>query len=78
MVSNTGRNWTRTSAKNTEKSRNLKTGGAKYGAPIARVDVRDPQLGKLIDAWPTLPDAVKSGILAIVKHTDDATRGAHP
>ena len=27
----------------------------------------DPELARLIEAWPTLPDAIKAGILAMVK-----------
>jgi hypothetical protein len=27
----------------------------------------DADLGRLIDAWPTLPDAIRAGILAIME-----------
>jgi hypothetical protein len=27
----------------------------------------DPDLARLIDAWPTLPDAIRVGILAMVQ-----------
>jgi hypothetical protein len=27
----------------------------------------DPELAHIVDAWPTLPDAIKAGIVAMVK-----------
>jgi hypothetical protein len=27
----------------------------------------DPELARIVDAWPTLPDALKAGILAMVE-----------
>jgi hypothetical protein len=38
-------------------------GGAKSGALAAT----DPDLAALIDAWPTLPEAIRAGILALVR-----------
>jgi hypothetical protein len=45
-----------------EKSQTLPEGGAKCGA-------LDPEVAALADAWPSLPAAVKAGILAMVKAT---------
>jgi hypothetical protein len=33
---------------------------------LARETQIDPDLARLIDAWPTLPDALRSGILAMI------------
>lgn len=41
--------------------------GADSGALGAQVGAIDPELGAIIDAWPTLPDAIKAGILAMVR-----------
>jgi hypothetical protein len=38
-------------------------GGAESGA-LATID---PALATLIDAWPALPEAIRAGILAMVK-----------
>jgi hypothetical protein len=37
--------------------------GAKSGAPATV----DPALATLIDAWPEVPEAIRTGILAMVK-----------
>ena len=37
------------------------------GLPLAYGPETDPDLAALVDAWPSLPDAVKAGILAMVK-----------
>ena len=41
-------------------------GGAEYGAPAALPTIQDPDLRRLIAAWPDLPEAVHRGILAMV------------
>ena len=33
---------------------------------LARESQIDPDLARLIDAWPTLPEAIRAGILALV------------
>ena len=43
--------------------------GAESGADGARQAPHDPQLVTVIAAWHILPDAVKAGILAMVKAT---------
>ena len=43
--------------------------GAESGADGARQAPHDPQLATVIAAWHILPDAVKAGILAMVKAT---------
>ena len=37
-------------------------GGAKSGA----LSPTDPDLQRLLDAWPTLPEAMRAGILAMI------------
>ena len=43
--------------------------GAESGALDAESRSEDPELGTIIDAWPTLPDALKAGILAMIRAT---------
>jgi len=40
---------------------------AESGALDAENGLKDPDLGAIIDAWPGLPDAIKAGILAMVR-----------
>jgi hypothetical protein len=42
-------------------------GGAKSGALAPENPAIDPALAALIDAWPTLPEAIRAGILAMVR-----------
>ena len=42
-------------------------GGAVSGALAPQQPVIDPALAALIDAWPTLPEAIRAGILAMVQ-----------
>ena len=42
-----------------------KSSGADSGAESAETAPIDPDLAKLIDAWPDLPDAVRKGIVAM-------------
>lgn len=41
----------------------LEQGSAKSGA----LRVLDPRLGSLIEAWPTLPEPIRAGILAMIR-----------
>jgi hypothetical protein len=41
-------------------------GGAESGAPAVPTRPIDPALATLIDAWETLPDVVRAGIVALV------------
>ncbi len=47
--------------------RNSYSSGAKSGAPSFLTPTTDPNLLTLIEAWPTLPEALKIGILAMIK-----------
>ena len=42
-------------------------GGAGSGARAALTAVADPDLAAVVDAWPTLPEVVKAGVMAMVK-----------
>ncbi len=50
-------------------------GGAESGAVGAESAPADPDLQRLIDAWPTLPDAVRAGIAAMVRAAARAQDG---
>jgi len=41
--------------------------GANSGAPDAQNGLKYPELGAILDAWPTLPEPIKAGILAMVR-----------
>lgn len=43
------------------------SGGAESGAFSDDSPEIDPELAKVMGAWPDLPDAIKAGILAMVK-----------
>ena len=42
-------------------------GGAESGALGTQTPAIDPALATLIDAWPTLPEPIRAGILAMVR-----------
>jgi hypothetical protein len=44
------------------------------GAVAENLPPIDPGLAALIDAWPALPEAVKAGILAMVRATGGTTK----
>ena len=54
-------------AKTTGKTNDSKAGGAESGAVGSEIGPIEPDLRRLIDAWPTLPDALKTGIVAMVE-----------
>ncbi|MFO0877420.1 MAG: hypothetical protein U0840_08600 [Gemmataceae bacterium] len=43
------------------------TSGAESGAPATHSQDIDPALAAVIEAWPTLPEAIRTGILAMVR-----------
>ncbi len=53
----------RTAPESPAFSATLKPGGAESDA-LARTD---PELGTIFDAWPTLPAAMRAGILAMIR-----------
>jgi len=60
-----------------EKPTVSEAGGAESGAQRAPTGQFEPDLQQLIDVWPTLPDALKTGILAMVT-TASGDRGEGP
>jgi hypothetical protein len=51
-----------------QEKRGSANGAAQKAAHFpADKQVSDPGLAALIDAWPTLPDAIRAGILAMVR-----------
>jgi hypothetical protein len=52
---------------NTGKTQVSDAAGADAGAVETKTAQFPPDLQALIDAWPTLPDAIRAGILAMVR-----------
>lgn len=50
-----------------ENTTNPNSGGAKSGALTPANPNIDTSLAMVIDAWPTLPEALRAGILAMVR-----------
>jgi hypothetical protein len=50
-----------------QNSTNPAPGGAKSGALTPTNPYIDPALAALIGAWPALPEAIRAGILAMVR-----------
>ena len=48
------------------KSNTSETGGAESGALGSEIDPPDADLAVVIEAWPTLPVAVRAAIMALV------------
>ena len=63
------------STKTSKKTALSKQGAAKSGAVGAPIDPIDPALALVVEAWPTLTESVKAGILAMVKMTGDDAEG---
>ena len=49
------------------------TGGAESGALGDEIDPIDSDLAALIEAWPTMPEGVRAGIVAMIR----AATGGH-
>jgi hypothetical protein len=62
-----GEDRTRTLAKNAGETASAVQDGADYGALSAETAELDAELQAIIDAWPSLPDDVKAGIVAMVR-----------
>jgi hypothetical protein len=50
-----------------DNSTNPAVCGAESGALAPQTPAIDPGLAALIDAWPTLPELVRAGILAMIR-----------
>ena len=62
-----GEGGIRTSSQISTKTVDFGQGGAKSGALAPESRSIDPALATIIDAWPTLPEAIRAGILAMVR-----------
>jgi hypothetical protein len=67
-----GEGGIRTPLESSEELALSETRGAESGALVA-----DPDLNHIIAAWPTLPDPIKTAILAMVRATVRAVPGNH-
>ncbi len=56
-----------TTPENIGKTGIVPDAGADAGAVETKREQFGPDLQSIIDAWPALPDAIKAGILAMVK-----------
>lgn len=54
-------------AKTPGKNADSNVSGAESGAVADETGPIDPDLQRIIDAWPALPDALKTGIVAMVE-----------
>jgi len=54
-------------SQNSEKTTKPDERGAECGAPTALSTITDPDLRHLIEAWSSLPAAVRAGVVAIVR-----------
>jgi hypothetical protein len=45
-------------------------GGADSGAVAAQIDNRDPDLTRLLAAWPSLSTAIRRAVLALIESAD--------
>ena len=55
----------------------MENGGARGGAVGSKSASIDPDLQAIIDAWPSLPDAVKADILAMVNAETEEALSRH-
>ena len=54
------------------RNRPARSGAVSGAVPVEKPPAGDPDLAQVITAWPTLPDAVKAGIVAMVKAAKDS------
>ena len=64
-------------ANSPENTANPAPGGAKNGALTSTYTI-DPVLAALIDAWPKLPEAIRAGILAMVRAAGERADELNP
>ena len=57
-----------------DKTTVSKQGGAQSGAHAAPTAVSDPDLAAVVKVWPKLPEAVRVGIVAMVKAAGGNTK----
>ena len=50
-----------------EKTPIASTGGAESGALQDETEAVDPDLAAIAEAWPMLPEAIRAGIMAMVR-----------
>jgi hypothetical protein len=62
-----GGGWIRTASETPGNTALSAKGGAESGALTPTKTNIDPALSALIDAWPMLPEAIRAGILAMIR-----------
>ena len=67
MKNQSGEDRTRTLAENAGNNADRDEDGAKYGALLTETPIMDAELQAVVDAWPTLTDSTKAGIMAMVQ-----------
>ena len=70
MPTKSGEDRIRTPDENAGKAVVPGESDAESGAPKNGVAFFDPGLNAIISAWPRLPEALKTGILAMIRATD--------
>ena len=66
-LSDSGEGGIRTPSEISTKNVDFGQGGAESGALTPESTSIDPALATIIDAWPMLPEAIRAGILALVR-----------
>ena len=64
-----------TGSENKDLQNPSESSGAESGAVLPETAPVDPDLAKVIDAWPDLPEAVKAGISAMVSAAQGSAKG---
>ena len=54
------------------QNRPARSGAVSGAVPVERPPAADPGLAQVVTAWPDLPQAVKAGIVAMVKAAKDS------
>lgn len=55
------------------KRSNPETGGAESGAVADEIGPIDPDLQRIVEAWPRLPETIRSTIMGLFETTDQSS-----